>query len=747
MNRLTLTLPLTFTLALLLAPSAARAEFVEQVDPFLGTDDDGNVYPGATLPFGFIQVGPDTGPGSAAGGYKFGKNIRAFSQQHISGMGGPILGEISVFPLTGEVADPADVGSTGKSAEAATPGYYTVTLAPWDVKVELTATRTVALHRHTFPAGSAARVLVDVGHCLYGQPGQPDKATNWNSAYPVGGEVRIDPANREVSGYMLYRGGRSTTKPWKVYFSAQFDTAFTSYGTWSDDRRIVPALAASTGGEIGACLDFNVTAGRVVQAKIAVSWRSLDQARGYLAGQPGWDFDAVKDRARAVWEDTLAAIKVEGGSAADRTKFYTALYRTHLTPNDWTNESPERYGSLTYYENLLCLWDTFRTVNPLFTLIQPKVQAGIVNTLVNYHRIDGWTGDAHSAHQYEHVQNGSHADTIIADAFVKNLPGIDWPAAYAAIRKNAFEDANPGINDRPVVGRFRLNDYLQHHYLPTDISTHKDVQAVSRTLEYVHNDFSVYTLAKTLGSPADVAALEARLTWYRNLWDAGSGGFMRGRTASGAWHEPFDPLQLETGRQYYEGHAWTWSWYVPHDPQGLINLLGGDDAFIAKLSTAVENYYEAFNEPCMLETYLFIHGGRPDLTQKFVREAQRHFTTAKDGLPGNDDSGTTSAWLVWTMLGIYPNAGQDYYYIGSPVFSKATIRLGDRKTIVLNAPATSSDARYIASAKLDGRPLEQAWFRHAAIKDGAIFDFEMVSTPTTWGRATRPPSLSAPVTK
>src|SRR5882757_3569177 len=150
---------------------------------------------------------------------------------------------------------------------------------------------------------------------------------------------------------------------------------------------------------------------------------------------------------------------------------------------------------------------------------------------------------------------------------------------------------------------------------------------------------------------------------------------MRGRKADGTWHTPFDPLLLETGRQYYEGHAWTWSWYVPHDPQGLINLLGGDDAFIMKLSTAVENYYEAFNEPCMLETYLFIHGGRPDLTQKFVREAQRHFTTDKDGLPGNDDSGTTSAWLVWTMLGIYPNAGQDYYYIGSPTFPKATIRL------------------------------------------------------------------------
>ncbi|MBI3887100.1 MAG: glycoside hydrolase family 92 protein [Opitutae bacterium] len=726
--------------AALLAASPLAAELVEQVDPFLGTAGEGNVYPGPALPFGFIQVGPDTGPGSKASGYKFDRNIRAFSQQHISGMGGPILGEISLFPLTGEIGDPSAVSSTGKSAEAATPGYYAVTLAPWDVKVELTATRTVAFHRHTFPASAHAHILLDVGHCLYGQPGT---TSTWESAFPVGGEVAVDPASREVSGFMVYRGGRSTTRPWKVYFVAQLDTPFATSGTWNDDRQITPARLSTTGQQIGACLDFATAAGQVVKTKIAVSWRSVEQARGYLAAEPGWDFAAVAKRARDIWEDTLAAITVEGGSAADRTKFYTALYRAHLTPNDWTNESPARYGSLTYYENLLCLWDTFRTVNPLFTLIRPEVSAGIINSIINYQHVDGWTGDAHSAHQYEHVQNGSHADTIIADAFVKHLPGVDWAAAYSAIRKNAFEDANPGTDTRPVTGRFRLNDYLRHHYLPTDVSDGDPVQAVSRTLEYVQNDFSVYTLAKVYGAPGDVKALEPRLTWYRNLWDAGT-GFMRGRDSCGAWYEPFDPLRLETGREYYEGHAWTWSWYVPHDPQGLINLLGGDAAFVAKLNTACEHYYEAFNEPCMLETYLFIHAGRPDLTQKFVREAQRNFTTAKDGLPGNDDSGTTSAWLVWTMLGLYPNAGQDYYYIGSPVFPKATIRLADGKKIVLRAPATSPAARYIASARLDGRPLDQAWFRHAAIQAGAVFDFEMVSAPTTWGRVVRPPSLSPP---
>lgn len=727
-------------------PLALVAQPVDLVDPFLGTRGGGNTYPGPTLPFGFIQVGPDTGPGSGAAGYKLNKQIDAFSQQHISGMGGPILGEISVFPLTGAFGKPFEISSTGRSGEEASPGYYAVKLQPWDVKVELTCTSRVAFHRHTFPAHEESRVLVDAGHVLYNAP-----KIGWNSASTIGGEINIDTAEQEVSGYMVYQGGRSTREPWNVYFVVKFDTPFDSYGTWSDDGAIADGTIKNIGSQIGACLDFRTTAGQVVQSKVAVSWRSVEQARGHIAAElSGWDFAAVQAEARRKWEGALEKITVKGGTPDQRRMFYTALYRTHVTPNDWTKESPMRYGDRTYYENILCLWDTFRTVNPLLTLIQPKVQADIVNTLINYYKVDGWTGDAHSAHQFEHVQNGSSADIVIADGFVKKLPGVDWQMAYAAIRKNAFVDQDPQAISRPLKGRYRLDDYRQFHYLPTDVTKPGEPdplrhnQAVSRTLEYVYNDFCVLTLARRYGTSEEIADLKGRVLWYANLWDKDAGGFMRGRRTDGLWHAPFDPLKVETGPQYYEGHAWTWSWYVPHDNQGLINLHGSEAAFVEKLSLACEKYYEAYNEPCMLQTYLFIHAGRPDKTQFFTRAALKHFSTAADGLPGNDDSGTTSAWLIWNLLGIYPNAGQDYYYIGSPSFTHSSIQLADGKAFVIAAPAASDENKYITAARLNGRALNRAWLKHEEIIGGGLLELEMTAEASDWGRQEVPPSLSDP---
>lgn len=470
------------------------------------------------------------------------------------------------------------------------------------------------------------------------------------------------------------------------------------------------------------------------------------RAGARLSGQRNSHLGFRGRAARAEWTAALDKIQVEGGTPDQRKQFYTALYRLHVTPNDWTGESPLRYGDQTYYENILCLWDTFRTVNPMLTLIQPQVQADIVNTLIKYHQTDGWTGDAHSAYTYEHVQNGSNADTVIADAYAKRLPGVDWSAAYAAIRKNAFVDPNPKATNHADRGRFRLGDYLNYRYLPTnavDNPKYKNNYGVSRTLEYIYNDFCVYSMAKDFGTPEDVADLKKRLLWYRNLWDETSGGFMRGKTKDGAWHSPFDPTKGETGPQFFEGHSWTWSWYVPHDAQGLINLMGGNQAFVDKLTVACDKYYEAYNEPCMLETFLFIHAGRPNLTQFYARKALGNFSSKAGGLPGNDDSGTTSAWLLWAMLGIYPNAGQDFYYIASPTFSRATIKLADGKQFVINAPAASETAKYIAAGTLNGKPWNQAWLRHSDFIGGATLNFNMSAEVSKWGAQTPLPSLSS----
>lgn len=254
-------------------------------------------------------------------------------------------------------------------------------------------------------------------------------------------------------------------------------------------------------------------------------------------------------------------------------------------------------------------------------------------------------------------------------------------------------------------------------------------------------------MAKDFGTPEDVADLKNRLTWYRNLWDTTSGGFMRGKTRDGAWHSPFDPAKAETGPQFYEGHSWTWSWYVPHDAQGLVNLMGGNEAFVDKLTIVCDKYYEAYNEPCMLETFLFIHAGRPDKTQFYARKALSHFSDKPNGLPGNDDSGTTSAWLLWAMLGIYPNAGQDFYYIGSPTFSKATIKLDGGKQLVINAPAASESAKYISAGSMNGKPHNQAWLRHSDFIDGATLDLSMSANASKWGAQALPPSYSSALPK
>lgn len=273
-----------------------------------------------------------------------------------------------------------------------------------------------------------------------------------------------------------------------------------------------------------------------------------------------------------------------------------------------------------------------------------------------------------------------------------------------------------------------------------------DEQAVSRTLEYVYDDHAVLGLARAYGSAADVAELEKRIGWYTHLWDPVS-RFMRARTGSGAWHTPFNPLDKETGRQYYEGTAWTWSWYAPHDVQGLMNLFGSREAFLAKLTDAVEHHYEAYNEPGMLQTYLFIFAGRPDLTQRYVREALTNFTTARDGLPGNDDSGTTSSWLVWSMLGLYPNAGQDYYFIGSPGFARTRLQLGNGRVLTILAPAASPRNVYVAGATFNGHPWNKAWIRHDDLMRGGTLTLRMQATPSRWGADAPPPSVSAPTVR
>ncbi len=590
------------------------------VDPFIGTLGDGDVFAGACLPHGFVKLGPDTKHNSGAAGYKKNKDIEGFSHMHISGMGGPMYGNIQLMPTTGTI-DPLNHYSD-KGEEIAETGYYKVALKKFNTVAELTTTAHAGFHRYSFPKNESSHILVDVGATLYGI------AQNWGSSQPVGGEVHIDPVKKVVYGFNTFKGGRSTTKPWNVYFYAIFDTKFDSFGTWADSV-IHDGISDITGNEIGAYLNFNTAQSEQVMVKVGISKISIQKAKENLSWEiPDWDFENIKILANASWEKELKKIEVKGMSEKNSRIFYTALYHALFAPADWTGENPVFNYNRPYYEDFLCVWDIFRTVCPLLTLISTKEHTDMLNTLLDVYKHDGWLADAHSSLQREFTQVGSNTDVLFADAFAKKLKGIDYELAYQAVKKNAT-DSSYLQGKVPHAGRPSLSSYTKYHYVPVD---GKFKITVSRTLEFVYNDYCAYQLAKGLGYKKDAALFKDRSLWYKNLWDD-SLKSMRGKKMDGSWFTPFDPKKSETGPNFYEGHAYTWSFSAPHDVKGLIKLFGGEKSFVDSLTNAVTNHYQAFNEPCMLQIYLFVWAGRPDLTQKFVRKATiENFTDAYNGL-------------------------------------------------------------------------------------------------------------------
>jgi predicted alpha-1,2-mannosidase len=704
-----------------------KASLTRFVDPFIGTLGNGDVFAGACLPHGFIKLGPDTKYYSGAAGYKKNKDIEGFSHMHISGMGAAMYGNIQLIPTTGDI-EPLK-HSSGKGEEISVPGYYKVELSKYKTVAELTPTSRAGFHRYTFPKSESSHILIDVGATLYGTK------QNWGSSQPIGGELHIDPIKKVVYGHNSYRGGRTTTKPWKVYFYAVFDTRFDSFGAWVDSVKY-DGVNTIKGNEIGAYLNFNTTNAQQIKVKVGISMISIQKAEENVGKEiPDWNFEHVKNQANLIWENELEKIEVTGMSEKNNRMFYTAMYHALFAPANWTGENPVFNYNRPYYEDFLCVWDIFRTVSPLLTLISTKEHTDMLNTLLDVYRHDGWLADAHSALQREHIQVGSNTDVLFADAYAKKLKGIDYNMAYEAVKKNATETTRKVV----YAGRPALPLYLKYHYIPIDA---KQKITVSRTLEYVYNDYCVYQLAKGLGHKADAEVFKQRSFWYKNLWND-SLKLMRGRNKDGSWFSPFNPTKNETGPNFYEGHAYTWSYSTPHDVKGLINLFGGKKPFVDSLTNAVSNHYQAYNEPCMLQVYLFVWGGRPDLTQKYVRKATaENFTDAYNGLPGNDDSGTTSAWYLWSRMGIFPVAGQNLYIIGSPSSSKTTIHMESGKDVVITAHNASEENIYIQSAKFNGKKYDKAFFTHDDIVKGAKFEFVMGAKPSKWGRNAIPPSLS-----
>ncbi len=744
-------------------------DVTQYVDPFIGTQGGGNTFPGVTYPFGMVKVGPDCGELNSNSGYTPDDLIRGFSQVHVSGTGGgPKYGNILMYPFSGDVLV-SDYGSL-RGKEVAKTGYYSVELTASDILSELTCTQKSGLHRYTFRKGGQSGILIDAGNFLGRQ------SCCFEAQELVGSEVEI-LSDREICGYSRVKGGWNIAGPYTVYFYAIFDVHSTSFGTWKSGKVHNTNKSEFDSGEpTGAWFGYDFKPGQAVGVKIGISFISTGKARTNCLIEAGTlNFEQAMSRARNEWSRYLNRIRVDSPSKIEKTKFYTALYHSMMQPVNRTGENPLWTNKEPYYDDFYCIWDTYRTSHPLFILCAPEIQTDITRSLIETYEHEGYMPDARSGNINGRTQGGSNCDMLIAEAILKNLPGIDFEKGYKAMIKNA--EVPPGGDERKE-GRGGLKDSNSIGYVSTDFE-----RAGSRTVEYAANDWAIAQSAKKLGKEADYQKYAKRAGNWENLWKpvehSGATGFIMPRKANGDWDEnyrdklwswytetppgelglipynqipekylskePFTPLTGGSWMDFfYESHSWEYSFYVPHDMKRLIEKCGGKAAFIDRLDIFFsQNYFQMSNEPGFLTPCLYNYASRPDKTAETVtRLLKTYYSDKPAGLPGNDDSGAMSSWYAFQAMGFFPVAGQDVYLIGTPKFSRSSISLENGKNLVIIAENFADKNIYIGSADLNGNPLDQCWFRHADIKDGGTIRLVMTDKPTGWGTKNPPPSRS-----
>jgi predicted alpha-1,2-mannosidase len=710
-------------------------KIISFVNPLIGSENEGHIFVGASLPWSMVKLGPDCGDNQSNSGYYHSSAINGFSHLHVSGTGGgPKYGNILVMPFTGKFK----LGKMGSFAhdEDYRPGAFSVYLDRFNVKAEMTLTPSVGLHKYTFPKDSDARILVDAGHFLHYKKGNPE------SQYFVGSEIRI-LSDHEAIGYNKIRGGWGMGRAYTVYFYIIFDNPFSSFATWKGCSVYNNVFCQpDTGEKTGAYFIFDSRSNDVVQAKVGISFISQEKARlNVVTEAPSWDFEDKSSQAFAAWDRILSKVTVEGGTEELKTMLYTGLYHGMLMPSNRSGENPLWKSSEPYYDDFYAIWDTFRTLHPLLTLLVPSIQIDIVRAMIDIYRYDGYLPDARSGNDNGRTQGGSNADVVITDAFVKGLKGIDYETALSAMIKNA--EISPGSDQRKE-GRGGISDYNTIGYVSTDYE-----RAGTRTTEYSVCDFAIATLANGM-EKVDIAKkyLDRSNNW-RNLWRPieayGAKGFLWPRRKDGSWVEDFSTTKGGGWKSFfYETKSWELSTYVPHDIPQLIDSCGGMKKFEGRLDTLFNtstsdrngwsNLYNVCNEPGFLAPCLYHWIGKPEKSAACIRSLiATYFNSTVNGLPENDDSGAMSTWLVFNLMGIFPIAGQDLYLITTPHFSSIRIELENGKLFVIKANNLSSENNIVISAKLNGNRIFRSWIRHTEICNGAILELEMGKKTMSWG--------------
>ena len=753
MNKLTTALCFSSIVSLLM-PVLTLAQPTQQpvdwVNPMIGASS-GSTFPGATLPYGMVKVGPDAAAVKdwATAGYKKNRPICGFSHLHESGTGGaPEYGNILVCPVTGP---PSLRDSSMMTDIQASPGYFSGRLTKPNVLAELTATRHAALHRYTFAPGTThAGILIDAGHFL-------DCEDNFERQRLVGSQVEV-VSPTEVQGYTRVRGGWNIGSAYTVYFYAVLDQPASSQSTWTD-ATLMPGQRTQidAGKPTGIYLRMGTPKGGIVRMKVGISFLSEAKARANLLAElPDWNLDAIRQQARTVWNSELSRVAVQGGTDEQKRMFYSSLYFTMLLPSDRTGENPKWTSAEPYYDDFYTLWDTFRATDPLRTLIDPAREVAIARSLIDTWRHDGYMPDGRSGNENGRTQGGSNADVVLADLYVKGIKGLDYEQAYKAMVHDA--EVPPGGYEQKE-GRGGLLEYKRLGYVPTDRLINEYTtqppqlfvyeRAGSRTLEYANCDFGLATVAKGLGKTDDYQKYRQRAGNWKNLWRPltaeGITGFVWPRRNDGSWVDGYVLKSFGSfGNFFYESSSWEYSLFVPHDVKALIAQCGGPAQFVARLDTVfAHKHFAITNEPGFLIPCLYNYVGQPHRTAERIHTLIRqHFHPTPEGLPGDDDAGSMTAWFAFHAMGFFPVTGQDVYLISTPLFAKSTINLPEGRQFTVEARNLTEQNKYVQSATLNGKPLNQSWFRHTAIAGGGSLVLTMGDKPSDWGREKLPPSMS-----
>ncbi|MFJ6748684.1 GH92 family glycosyl hydrolase [Streptomyces sp. NPDC091266] len=746
-----------------LAAPAARAEppagpLTDLVNPFIGSQNDGNTYPGAAVPFGMVQLSPDTGHTT---GYGYDDDhIRGFSAVHISGVGCGLGGDLPVLPTTGDITETdyaKYAASYSHDDESARPGYYRVGLKSYGgIDAELTATTRTGKQRYTFPATGKANVLLNAGQSLH---------------KTVTSHVEVLDAHT-IRTTLTGRGFCQDTKPYTLHTLTRFDRPFASYGTWDGDKVTAGSKDSTATGKSGAYARFDTREDRTVEATTAVSYVDAPGAARNLRAEGGRSFDRTKEAANAAWERRLGLVKAQGGDTALRRTFYSSLYRSFLAPNigsdvdgrytGW-DQRPHRAHGFTYYQNW-SLWDTYRTQAQLLALLAPRESRDMALSVLRIDKESGWLPKWGYGTVETNIMTGDPVTPFLTNAYQQGLLKGHEEEAYAALKKNA--DGVPPA-DSPAVGREANAQYLKDGFAPylkgREHAKPGDSDfdhGASATLEYALSDAMLAQMARDLGHRADADRYAARAQNYRRIFDT-STGFFRARDAKGAFAGPADPAKSEG---FHEGTSWQYQWMVPQDMPGMLDLIGGKkkagerlDSFFAypqllkdPEKTAREvwvngpyDYYNADkynpqNEPDLIAPYTYLSTGEPWKTTDVVHAALTLFTDTPTGMTGNDDLGTMSAWMVLSAIGVFPvQPGTDSWGLSTPVFDRVDLQL-DRGYypsghFTVKAPGTSAAHRYVQSVRLDGQERDRTYLTTDDLRSGRELSFTVGAKPSAWG--------------